>query len=254
MKQEPKNPVQAVQTNLRLVQTLNRLGSAGVSELAEKTGMNLSTIHNHLATLAAEDYVVKTDENEYRLSLKFLEHGGRLRKSRALYREGRQELTALAEETGELANLMIEERGLGIHLYSARGESAMEFESFVGDRQRLHHTGVGKAILAHMDRDRIDEIIAERGLPQRTDNTITDREALDARLEEIRERGYAVDDEEKVTGLRCVAAPVIANENLMGAVSVSGPASRVKNEVFREELPDKVVSTADLIGIKITHA
>jgi len=122
--------------------------------------------------------------------------------------------------------------------------------SYVGDRKHLHCTGVGKAILASLPEERVETIIEERGLPAMTENTVTDREELLAELAEIRERGVAFDDEEILEGLRCVAVPVSNQEKgLLGAISVAGPTSRMKGEQFREELPELVTDTANVVQI-----
>ncbi|WP_225308233.1 IclR family transcriptional regulator C-terminal domain-containing protein [Haloarcula sp. CBA1131] len=78
---------------------------------------------------------------------------------------------------------------------------------------------------------------------------MTTREALFDELEEIRERGYAFDREEKIQGLRCVAAPVTTKNEIIGAISISGPASRFEGEVYEEELPSMVTRSANVIEI-----
>ncbi|MFC7197268.1 IclR family transcriptional regulator [Halosimplex aquaticum] len=93
-------------------------------------------------------------------------------------------------------------------------------------------------MLAYMDDERLDGIIEEHGLPSVTENTITDEDELRAELGAIRERGYATDDEERLEGIRCVAAPVrTSGDEVVGAVSVSGIKSRMQGEHFRERVP-----------------
>ena len=97
-----------------------------------------------------------------------------------------------------------------------------------GTRNHMHSSGIGKALLAHFDPARLNAIIAKEGLVRFTDKTITDADTLDAELTRIRRSGYAVDDEERTDGMRCIAAPVfnVHGEPFAG-LSVSGPSFRI---------------------------
>jgi len=126
-----------------------------------------------------------------------------------IYKIAKPEIDRLAEETGELANLLVEEHGLGSYLHRARGQDAVQVEAHVGTRVYLHSTALGKAILGHMPADRRDEILDRHGLPERTPRTTTEREELLAELETVREQGYAFDNGERFGGasLCCRAGP-----------------------------------------------
>uniref|UniRef100_UPI003EBCF134 IclR family transcriptional regulator domain-containing protein n=1 Tax=Halarchaeum sp. P4 TaxID=3421639 RepID=UPI003EBCF134 len=85
--------------------------------------------------------------------------------------------------------------------------------------------------------------------------TITDEEELFAELERTRERGYAIDDEERLRGLRCVAAPILSNEDrVLGAVSIAGPTNRLQGELFEEELPERLLETVNVIELNVTYS
>jgi len=122
--------------------------------------------------------------------------------------------------------------------------------------EHIYTVGVGKAILAQLSRDRVMEIVERHGLLKRTEQTITDPDELCAELEEIRDAGVAFDDEEYGNGLRCVAAPVMGpNERVLGAISVSGPSSRLQGEYYRDELPGtKVKKAANIIELNIKRS
>lgn len=249
----PTTPtVQAVDTSFRIIEALHEQGESRVSEIAEMLDKPVSTVHNHLRTLEENGYVLR-EEEQYRIGFRFLELGGYIRSHTDLYLYGRPEVDRLAKETGELANIMIEEQGLGVHLYLAKGDNAISFDAHAGRRFYLHNTALGKAILAHLPEARVNQIIERHGLPQQTENTISNQEELFEELTTIRERGYATDNQERVTGERCIAAPVLSDGELVGSVSVSGPASRMKAEKFEQELPEKVIQAADLIGINIKY-
>jgi DNA-binding IclR family transcriptional regulator len=249
----PKKTVNAVQTTLRILETLRSLGGAGVTTIANETGLSKATVHNHLATLEHEEYVVKTDDDSYQLGFQFLDlaHHARLRIS--IYDLVQREVDKLAVESGEMALYTVEEHGRGVCIYRKLGENAVQTPLYVGYRSALHHTAVGKAILAHLPRDRVDEIIAERGLSVQTEDTITDSEHLFEELEAIRERGFAFNREEPIPGLVGVGAPIIGQGGTVeGAISIIGPASRMDEDRFYGEIPDMITRSVNIIEINAT--
>lgn len=247
-------PVKATQTSFRIIEELMAFNGAGVSELASRLDMPISTVHDHLRTLESEHYVVKEDD-QYQIAVRFLELGGHARSRQKLYQTAVPEIKKLAERTGEHANLMIEEHGLGVFLYREKGKDALSLDTYSGMRVPLHTTALGKSILAHLPKERVDAIFDQHGLPKVTLRTRTDRTELHAEFEEIRERGYAFDNEERIDGVRCVAAPVFNNEGtVLGAISVSTPSTRLQNERFREELPRQVLSTANVVEVNLNYS
>ena len=254
MEKKAKNPVGATEKTLRILEALRQLNGAGVTRIANYLDISKGTIHNHLSTLVEHEYVVKQGP-KYHLGMRFFELGEFTRRQTEIYEVAKPEIDTLASETGELANLMIEEHGQGIYIYIARGEQAIKLDTRVGTRQYLHTSALGKAILANMPEERFEEIIERRGLPAETPNTVTDKSELVAELDEIRGRGVAFDGEERAEGIRCVAAPVTNNEGaLIGAVSVSAPSTRLKAERFREVIPEKVQDTATVIGLNASFS
>ncbi|WP_380678221.1 IclR family transcriptional regulator [Salinigranum sp. GCM10025319] len=254
MSHQAKNPVQSTVNTFAIVEALRELDGAGVSELAEHLNIPKSTVHNYLSTLEQEEYIVKED-SVYQVGIRFLELGAYARNRRQIFEIAKPEIDRLAEETGELANLLIEEHGRGTYLQRVRGENAVQVEAHVGTRVSLHSTALGKAILAFMPRERVEEIVDRHGLEQPTPKTVSSREELYDDLEEIRESRYALDDEERLKGLRCVAAPILSNDDrVLGAVSVSGPSNRIRGDRFREELPNKVLEAVNVIELNVTYS
>ncbi len=246
--------VDAVETTLDVLCGLAQSGEAGVTELATRLDLPKSTVHSHLSTLRERGFVV-TDGSRYRVGLRALEVGARARRQHRVYEVARPEVSRLADETGELANLMVEERGLGTYLHRSRGPEAVSVGAFIGVRVYLHGTALGKAILAHLPDDRVAEIVARRGLPAVTDRTTTDVDALRDELETVREQGYALDDEEHHDGLRCLAAPIRDSDGrVLGAMSVSGPTKRMRGERLEEELPRLLEERTNVVALNLTHA
>jgi DNA-binding IclR family transcriptional regulator len=254
MGQTPTTSLRTTENTIRIVAALKKLDGARVTELATQLSMSKSTVHDHLATLRDHDYVTK-DGNSYEVGLGFFEIGEYARKRHKIYEVARPEVTELAEETGELANLMVEEHGRGVYLYRARGERAVTLDTHTGKRRYLHNTALGKAILAHISDDRVQEILEHHGLPVATSNTITDRRQLSEKLAEIRERGVAFCGQERVEGLQCVAAPVLGRDDeVLGAISVAAPTTRLTGERFDEEIPELVLQATNVVEINITYS
>ncbi|WP_135855364.1 IclR family transcriptional regulator [Halorussus salinus] len=254
MGREAKNPVKTTQRSLDVIEALQETDGARLTELADRLDLPNSTVHNHLSTLMERDYVFK-DGDIYRVSLRFLDLGEHARKRRKIYDLAKPEIRELADETGEVANLLVEENGWGVFLWSSEGENAVPLDIHPGKHVHLHATAVGKCILAHLSEKRVDEIVARRGLPAETDRTITDRGALADELETVRNRGYAIDDEERLPGMRCIGTTVKSESgNIIGAISVSGPTSAMGMDRLTDSLADQLRGAANVIELKVAYS
>jgi DNA-binding IclR family transcriptional regulator len=110
----------------------------------------------------------------------------------------------------------------------------------------MHATASGKAILAERSRDYVDDVIETWGLPAKTENTITSESELFAELERVRERGYAIDEEEFTDGLRSIGKVVTDPDgSVLGALSVSGPTYRITGDVLETEIPNALRTVTD---------
>jgi IclR family transcriptional regulator, arginine deiminase pathway regulator len=237
-----------------IVQALEELGRAGVTEIADAVDMSKSSAHSYLGTLHEKQLVVKQDQ-QYELSLEFLYLGNTVRHRHILFEHGKEHIDELAAESGEFAHLMCEQHGLERNIYKVPGENA------VGDRYHavkeqqadyLHFTSTGKAVLAYLPAAYVNAIIDQYGLVKKTDNTIVEPERLYDELEGIRQRGYAMNNEEEVMGIRAVGAPIRnATGEVLGALSVSGPTSRLAGEFYTETLPALVTERANVIEASI---
>ena len=246
--------LKTVTTTVSVLEALETLDGAGVTEIADHLGLSKAAVHNHLSTLTANHLVVQ-DGEEYRLGLRLLAMGEYVKHHQDLYHAGKAEIESLADRTGEYTHLMAEEHGRGFHLHKAQGEKAVGkayHDHNLEKPYHLHDNAIGKAVLANLHEDRIEAVIDEYGLPASTSNTITDRETLLDELATIRDRGYATNDEEEINGLRAVGAPIeTSDRGLVGAVSVSGPVSRLKGERYETEYPEMVMQTANVIELNL---
>ncbi len=250
---EAKNPVKTTLTTFDILEMLKEQDGARVTELADELDLPKSSVHNYLSTLNQRGYVVKRD-NEHHVSLRFLDLGSKARDNREIYEIAKPNVRELAEETGELANLMVEEHGEGVYIHRETGDKAVMVDKNVGHRVHLHNTALGKAILAHYPQTHVEEILDRQGMPALTENTITDKSALLEELERVRKEGIAYDDEERLEGLRCVAAPILdEDDDPVGAVSVSGPVARFSPDRFRQDVPEVIQKAVNIIELNVAH-
>lgn len=238
---------------LAILRTIREEEITSVTDLAAEFGWAKSTVHSHLATLEQHGFVTRND-GEYHIGLRFLDYGIYARNRRRVFQAARQKVDDLAQETGEKVWCVTEEHSQAAYLYGASGTHAINTHESVGRHTSLHHISAGKAILAHLPDERVEEIIDHTGLEAYTPNTLTDREALFRNLEEIRDRGVAFNREESMEGLHAIGAPIKrTDDGVYGAISIGGPAYRFTEDRLEGELTSLILGTANEIEINIRY-
>jgi len=252
--EETTEHIQSTGMSFRVLEQIKKAGQVTVSELAEALDRPKSTVHRHLSTLVHLGYVRK-ENNEYRLSLQFLDFGDRAREQYVLHSVVKPEVDELVEDTGERAQVMVEENSFGTYIYQRTGDRAIKTDSHVGKQVYLHSVASGKAYLAELPEERVHEVLDDAGLPAVTSNTITERDELLAELETVRERGYAFNDEENGMGVRAVGAPICRDDDgsVIGSISFAAPKTRLHGELYRKTIPERVSDIATVLGVKVTY-
>lgn len=232
--------LQTTATSLAIIDVINEMNGARMSDLADRLDLATSTVHAHLQTLLEKEYLIKEGEI-YRLGLKLFHLGEGARTRHEWYEEARQKVHEVANRSGEEVSFAVEEHGRAIMLFNrVANPSVKGFQ--VGRYFYMHSSATGKAILSAMLSMHVERVLDRWGLPAITDNTITDREELYRELERTRERGYAVNDQESVEGLRAVGVPVRdPSGRVFGALDISGPPYRLPPN---EELADILTTAA----------
>jgi DNA-binding IclR family transcriptional regulator len=245
-----QNRIKAAQNTFNIVEALETLDGATMSELADHLDTPKSTAHVYLKTLQDLGYVVKEDTT-YRLSLRFLKHGGYARHRLNFYQAAKPQIDELSKETGEVVDVGIEENGKRVLLYKSEGPEGVTQKPVTGEYTHMHMTALGKALLTTQSDERVDEIIDTHGLPAATQHTITDRDELFEELEAIREQGYSVEDQERREGIRAIGVPIHDDDGgAIGAVSISGPVSKLTDERISEELLEQIRNAVNIIEIR----
>lgn len=249
---EPRT-LKTIERTIMLITYLMENNSGRVTEMADELDTSPSTVYNHLMTLEQNRFVIKEGE-EYKLGLRFLSVGGWVRDNRQVYTLAQEKVRQIAEKTGERAQLIVEEHGRVIVLSTETGEDAVVADTFAGKASCMHASAAGKAILSRESPEYVDKVVDRWGLPALTTNTITDRDQLHAELRDIHDRRYSYNDEESIQGLRAIGAPLVGpNEDVVGALSVSGPTRRLKGARYREKIPNILLGAANEIELKIEY-
>jgi len=251
---KPNNLVQTIERASSILDTLGQ-SAHGISirELSDKIKLPKGTTHRLLSSLSYFGYVRQDPKTRnYLLGLKLVELGQLLLSQLDLRKEAEPFLRDLAERTKETVHLVFLDRNEIVYIDKVETDqnpSGLKMASRVGLRNPAHSSAVGKVLLAHFSEEELKNFIKEKGLPRRTENTITDPAQLKEHLRNVRSQGYAVDDEENEKGIRCVAAPIY-NEvgKTVAAISISGPAFRITKKVIQESLKKEVMETAAKIS------
>ena len=201
----------------------------GPSEVSERTGLHKSTTHRLLQVLERHRLIEKIAQNgKYRLGLKLFELGSKAVAQLDLRGRALQYLERLVLETGETAHICVLDGDRMLSIANVESPRTLRTPSTVGRRTHLHCTSVGKALLAHLPEEEQDELIKKLELTAYTRHTLIKPSRLKAELKLIRQRGYAIDDEEFEEGLRCVGAPVMDySGGVVAAMSIAGPSFRL---------------------------
>ena len=225
----------------------------GISALASRLGLAKSTVHRLATTLVEYDILEQNRETgKYRLGLALFELGTLVRRKMDAASASHNEITALAESTGETVQLAILDHLSVLYIRIRESKQAVRMSSSLGSRAPAHCTSVGKALLAHQSQELVDQVI-ENGLKRYTVNTITEPAQLKEELASVRARGYAVDDEEIEVGLRCVAAPIRDHSgHVVAAISVAAPVQRMTKKNIQSTVPG-VVAAAEAISRRLGY-
>jgi len=237
---------------LLVVDTLAEVPDTSVAELAQLLGVAKGSLFRHLKVLEANGYVLQSPGTKrYSLGPRLLYLGHAARQQLRLPEVAAPLMTALRDRFNETVHMGVLSRGEVVHVEVAPSTHPVKMAAEVGDRTWANVSGLGKVLRAWGGDDAVEFVLRERGLPSLTDRTIVERAALEAELERIRSRGYAIDDEESARGLRCVAAPVRDGRGeVVCALSLSSPAERLSLEEA-EEASAAVIETADEISRRL---
>ena len=204
---DPKNGTQSIQRIFGVIEALAaRPGGTSLQQLCAATGLAKSTAHRMLASLVEMGYVVQDSfTTRYRLTLKLFELGSAVVNDMDILAVARPHLDRLSRQTGEAVHLVLRDGADIVYLYKAEALGVRRMSSQVGLRAPMYCTGVGKAILATLPPAEVQSVWDSSAIHRITEHTIVDFSQLCEQLRAVRQKGFAIDDEENELGIRCVA-------------------------------------------------
>ena len=227
----PENPSRSgvLTKTFRIIETLRAAPvPLGLKEISEETGIHKSTALRFLTHLENERWVTRNTRGAYSVGAKLLGMGGRSVFQVNLQGAAQGPLLELWRATQETVNLGILDGIEVVYLDCLESPQSFRLVATPGMRAVLYRTALGKAMLAHLPSGRTENIVGSLVFQAFTPHTLISADQLRAELGRVRERGYAIDDEESTIGVRCFAVPVLdAQREAIAAISVSGPTARM---------------------------
>lgn len=218
---------------MNLLDALSRHSSpVNLKQLATETALHPSTAHRILGVMVENRLVDRIEPGTYRLGIRLLELGSLVKSRISVRQEALPYMQQLHQALGETVNLSVRHDDEVVYIErTAAGTSMMRVVQIVGARAPLHITAVGKIFLAAESPEQVAAYAARSGLQRYTDHTCANLDALAADLAQVRERGYAYDDEEAEKGVSCIGAGILNDEGrLVAGLSVSAPSDRLNRE------------------------
>lgn len=240
--------ITSLEKGMRVLELLAEKEALSVTKVAEELGFNRTNSHRYLATLRKLGYVDQDADSRYHLTFKVLELGGRFLSRFEIRRISRPSLQEISSLFSETVNLGFWERhGIRV-LDKIDSPNVLRTDPTLGTLMPAHCTSSGKAILAYLPHDEQDAFLAAAPFAAFSSTTITTREAFLKELKRIRDRGFAVDNEEWLPGIRCVAAPIFDYTGRPSySISVAGPSFRMTRETV-DRIRKKLLEACDRIS------
>lgn len=224
-----------LQSLARAVAILEMLGESDVAlslaEISRHMQIHKSTAHRSLMVLERMALIERATRNRYRLGMKLYELGTRAVQQVDLRARIRPYFQRLSAQLGETVHLGVLQRDSVVYLDKAEPNRHICMSSKTGSTNPAHCTSLGKAILAYLPQEQVEDIVSRIHFVRYTPKTICSRDELMRALDRVRHRGFAVDDEEIELGVRCVGAPIFDENNVpVAALSMSGPTARIRTQ------------------------
>lgn len=224
-----------------------------LSEIAARLELPLTTAHRLVATLVESGFVEQDGATRrYRLAGKALWAGGAYLRNSAVYRAAFLVMQEAAKESPGLMHLGALDGDWVLYLHTVGSPSRLYLYADTGERRPLHATGLGKAMLAWQPAEVIQRVVS-RKMERFTKKTIVTEKEMRAELKAIKQRGYAVDDEEGVMGLRCVAAPILDRTGMSVAALSMSAAAGVLTDKAMEEMAGRIREAALKVSAQLGY-
>lgn len=228
-----KNPIQVSERIFNTIECLAQNGAMGLQELSLELGLNKSTVHRILNSLICMDYVRQdTESSKYSLSFKICGLSNQILARNSMIDIARPFIKELSAASGETVHLVQIDGINATYIDKVEAsQNSIRMISMVGKSIPLYCSGVGKAMLADMPNEKIESIWKRSAIHPLTEHTVTTYVDFVKLIDETRQLGYAMDNEENELGVRCIAVALKGyNGKSTHAISISAPKDRMSDE------------------------
>lgn len=252
---DKSNIVKSILKAFTIMEELDSAGELSLGDLSERLSMDKATVHRLISTIKYAGYVNQNQDNKkYSNSLKLLAMGNRVMEKTGLKHIARPFLEDLAEKTEETINLSIRVGSNVIYIDKIESSSTIKVGISIGTSVPGYCTGMGKAVLAYLPEEELNQIMKNVNYEKFTKHTAENLQDLKEKLYEIKNNGYSMDDEEYVDGLVSFGAPIFDyHGNPIAAISISSPKFRYEKNKHFEIYTRLVVETAYKISKQLGY-
>ena len=243
-----QNTIKSLERAMEVFEFLSEGQGLPLTQLATELHQSPATVYRILVTLEKRG-LVEFDHlaQLWHIGPRSFVIGARFIRRTNLVERARPIMRKLMEDTGETANLGVQQDNSVLFLSQVETQASIRAFFPPGTLSPMHASGIGKALLAHMDELRLNTLLSKTQFERFTAYSITEPTVLRAHLSDIRTKGYSIDNEEKNTGMRCIAAPVFDfNREAIAGISVSGPTSRIEPARLEELIAPVMNAAQDL--------
>ena len=247
---------QSIAKALQIVEVMaDAEGPMRLQDVGKNVKLPASTVLRFLKTLMDHGYVEQNPKTlQYYLTLKFCQLSERIKRQIKIRDIAHPLLVDLSRELGEATSLAVARDGQVVYVDVVEGPDHMlQTLQRIGKIAPMNSTGVGKALMQDYSGDEISALVTTHGLPKLTPNTIGSKRALIKELSQVREQGYATDNEECEIGVRCVAAPIRDYSGaVVAAISASGPVGRLTPPRAKKAAP-RIIEAANEVSRQLGY-
>lgn len=244
---EEKNPIQVADRLFQTMELLADRGALGLMELSKELGLNKSTAHRVVSSLIYMGYAKQNQENgKYEMTFKVVDLSNKIMAKVDIVNRVKPYLKQLMLRSGETVHFVERDGCEAVYIDKVEAyQNSVQMVSRIGSRIPVYCSGVGKAMAAVLSLPEVQHIWEESEIVRCTPYTITNYEEFLESLDEVRKKGYALDNEENETGVRCIAAALPGRTGeAQYAFSISAPINRMDNDRIRE-LSEYILETKE---------
>lgn len=251
---EQKSVAPALTKGFAILDLIAREPGLGFAEIRDRLALPNSSCHHLIATLCQLGALQVRTDRGYVLGLRLFELGANAANQRQLHDLALPMLKKLAQDVQLTCHLGVMEGAEAVYLLKVEGSREIRVNTWVGKRLSLHSSSLGKVLLAGLPEVELGSILEQISWERKTPHSIVDPDAFRSHLQAVRERGWAIDDEEDLINIRCVAAPVRDMQGqVVAAISAVGTVLDISQDRF-DELASALCATAREISQHLGHS